>query len=50
MREDFRCVACGHAFEYDFAKGNEKSLNCPKCKQLWKIEDKAGRFRLSMWL
>lgn len=50
MREDFRCTACGHSFEYDFSKGKEKSVNCPNCKQLWKIEDKFGRFRLMMWI
>jgi predicted nucleic acid-binding Zn ribbon protein len=30
--------------------GKEKTVNCPKCQQLWKIEDKAGFFRLNMWV
>lgn len=50
MREDFRCTSCGHSFEYDFKEGNEKAVNCPNCKQLWKIESRLGRFRLLMWI
>lgn len=50
MREDFRCSACGRSFGYDFGEGKVKEVNCPHCKQLWKIEDKVGRFRLSMWI
>lgn len=50
MRENFRCSACGHSFEYDFGKGREKEVHCPKCRQLWKIESGIGSFRLSMWI
>jgi DNA-directed RNA polymerase subunit RPC12/RpoP len=50
MREDFRCSACGRSFGYDFSKGREKEVHCPTCRQLWKIEQKVGRFRLSMWI
>lgn len=50
MKEDFRCSACGHSFGYDFSEGKKKEVNCPKCRQLWKIEEKTGRFRLSMWI
>ncbi|MCD6590375.1 MAG: hypothetical protein J7K72_00190 [Candidatus Aenigmarchaeota archaeon] len=50
MREDFRCVACGYNFAYDF-KGKSMELVCPKCNQKWKIEASAlGFFRLYMWL
>ncbi len=50
MREDFRCIACGHSFAYDFSKGKEKQVKCPECNQLWKIESRLGRYRLSMWV
>ncbi|MCK5016866.1 MAG: zinc ribbon domain-containing protein [Candidatus Peribacteraceae bacterium] len=50
MREDFRCITCGHNFEYDFSTGKEKAVACPECSQLWKIESKLGRFRLMMWV
>jgi predicted Zn-ribbon and HTH transcriptional regulator len=51
MREDFRCVACGYKFQYDFNEGKEKTLHCPRCKQLWKIKQGSmGAFRLSMWI
>jgi phage FluMu protein Com len=50
MKEDFRCAACGNSFGYEFGQGRATELSCPKCKQMWKLEDKIGRFRLSMWL
>lgn len=50
MIEDFRCSACGHSTEYEFGKGNEKALHCPRCNQLWKVEKRPGRFRLLMWI
>ena len=50
MREDFRCIACGHSCEYGFNEGSEKEIKCPKCNQLWKIESKTGRYRLLMWI
>ncbi|MEM5871610.1 MAG: hypothetical protein QW051_01920 [Candidatus Aenigmatarchaeota archaeon] len=50
MREDFRCGACGYSFRYAF-EGKSKEVECPRCKQLWKIEQGPfGTFRLSMWI
>lgn len=49
MREDFKC-SCGHSFEYDFREGKEKTLNCPKCKQLWKVQTAPGGLRMLMWV
>ena len=51
MREDFRCIACGHSFGYDFSEGDEKTVSCPKCNQLWKVEKgSGGMFRIFMWV
>ena len=50
MREDFRCGACGHSFGIKF-EGKSQAVNCPECKQLWKIESgPLGLFRMYMWL
>lgn len=51
MREDFRCIACGYYFRYDFPEGKKKEVTCPRCNQLWKIEQgRFGAFRISMWI
>lgn len=47
MREDFRCIECGKSFDADF---NEKSIECPKCRTMWRIESKRGYFRLNKWI
>jgi DNA-directed RNA polymerase subunit RPC12/RpoP len=49
MREDFRCVECGNNFGLDF-RGDEESVECPKCRTRWKIESKSGYFRLNKWV
>jgi len=49
MREDFNCSVCGKNFDLDF-EGKEKSVECPKCKTRWRIESKAGRYRMSVWV
>jgi predicted Zn-ribbon and HTH transcriptional regulator len=49
MKEDFRCGACGHSFNISF-EGREEHLQCPECRQEWKIEEsRLGFFRFTMW-
>jgi putative FmdB family regulatory protein len=30
--ETFRCMACGHEYEQEVERGEDKERSCPKCR------------------
>ena len=46
--EVFRCE-CGRSFDIEMP-GNEKSIECPNCKEAWLIQGSGGRYRISKWV